>query len=80
LAYCHEKKNLLRHWRGVLQHEAYEFQGRIGHLNRMLETELPAARAKLQLIIRRVEGYQIERPPQSKDPALDSTIVPEPRE
>jgi hypothetical protein len=67
LAYCHDKRGQVRRWRGVLQHEVYEYQGRIGHLKRLLETELPAARAKLQLIIRRVEGYQIERPPQSKE-------------
>ncbi|MDZ4656170.1 MAG: hypothetical protein SH868_01190 [Bythopirellula sp.] len=65
LEYCREKRQLVRHWRGVLQHELYEYRGRLGHLRRILETELPAARAKLQLIIRRVEGYTIERPPES---------------
>ena len=65
LEYCREKQQLVRHWRGVLQHEEYEYRGRLGHLRKLLETELPAARAKLQLIIRRIEGYTIERPPES---------------
>jgi hypothetical protein len=67
LEYCRDKRALVRHWRGVWQHEQYEYQGRIGHLRRLLEVELPAARAKLNLIIRRVEGYAIERPPDAVD-------------
>jgi hypothetical protein len=65
--YCREKRQLVRRWRGILQHEVFEYLGRIGHLRRLLETELPAARAKLELIIRRVEGYTIERPPESRE-------------
>jgi hypothetical protein len=68
LDYCREKRQVVRHWRGILQHEAFEYLGRIGHLRRLLETDLPAARAKLELIIRRVEGYTIERPPESWEP------------
>lgn len=67
LDYCREKRRTVRHWRGILQHEVFEYLGRIGHLRRLLETEFPAARAKLELIIRRVEGYTIERPPNSQE-------------
>ncbi len=75
--YCREKRDLVRHWRGVLQHEQYEYEGRLGHLRRLLETDLPAARAKLSLIIRRIEGYTIERPPESYEP---SPILPIPNQ
>lgn len=74
LDHCREKRQVVRHWRGVLQHEVFEYLGRIGHLRRLLETELPAARARLELIIRRIEGYTIERPPESREtPSLKST-------
>lgn len=66
LDHCREKQQRVRHWRGILQHEVFEYLGRIGHLRRLLETDLPAARAKLELIIRRIEGYTIERPPESR--------------
>lgn len=68
LTYCHDKKGLVKHWQGVMRHEMFEYSGRVGHLRRILETELPAARAKLQLIMRRIEGYQIERPPDYQEP------------
>ena len=67
LAYCHDKKGLVKQWQGTMHHELFEYNGRIGHLRRILETELPTARAKLQLIVRRIEGYQIERPPDYQD-------------
>ncbi len=73
LAYCHDKRSLVKHWQGALHHEMFEYNGRIGHLRRILETELPAARARLQLIIRRIEGYQIERPPDYQEPISSTT-------
>ncbi|TWU23727.1 hypothetical protein [Bythopirellula polymerisocia] len=75
LTYCHDKKGLVKHWRGVMNHEMFEYSGRIGHLQRILETELPAARAKLQLIVRRVEGYQIERPPDYQEAVPGATRI-----
>ncbi len=75
LDYCHEKKQLVRHWRGVLHHELFEYHGRIGHLRRILETDLPAARAKLQLIVRRIEGYQIEQAPGAREPWQEPTAA-----
>jgi hypothetical protein len=78
--YCLEKKEKVRHWRGVLSHEVFEYTGRIGHLRRTLETDLPAARAKLQLIVRRIEGYRIERPPEARETYQESVIRDEKKE
>jgi hypothetical protein len=76
--YCREKRQLVRHWRGILQHEIFEYEGRIGHLRRLLETELPTARAKLELIVRRIEGYMIERPPEAWEPSATNPTEPTP--
>ena len=62
--YCREKAERVKHWNRQLQHELFEYEGRIGQLQRMLEIELPAARAKLQKVVQRVDAYQMERPPQ----------------
>ena len=48
LSYCREKQQLVKHWQGVMHHEYYEFSGRIGHLRRLLETELPAAQVEAE--------------------------------
>ncbi len=77
LDYCREKRALVRQWRSVLQHEHYEYAGRIGHLRRLLEIDLPAARAKLNVILRRIENYTIERPPESREP---SSLRPTPNQ
>ncbi len=63
--YCREKNELVKHWKRQFHHELFEYEGRIGHLRRMLETELPQARTRLQQIVRRLDAYQIERPPES---------------
>lgn len=68
LTYCHDKQGQIKHWQGVMHHEMFEYSGRVGELRRILETELPAARAKLQLIVRRIVGYQLERPPDYQEP------------
>ncbi len=68
--YCREKIERVRHWNRHMQHEMFEYEGRVGQLRRILETELPAARAKLQQIIRRLDAYQIERAPQSQEPQV----------
>jgi hypothetical protein len=65
--YCREKTERVKHWNRELQHELSEYEGRIGQLRRMLETELPAARAKLQKIVRRLDAYQVERAPQKAE-------------
>ncbi len=68
LEHCREKQELVKHWNCQLQHELVEYEGRIGHLRRMLETELPLAKAKLQLVVRRLDAYKIESPPTVADP------------
>lgn len=66
--YCRGKVERVKHWNRQLQHELFEYKGRMGQLQRMLETELPAARAKLQQIVRRLDAYQIERAPTRVEP------------
>ncbi len=68
LDFCREKTERVKYWNRQLQHELFEYQGRVGCLERMMETELPAARAKLQEIVRRLDDYRLERPPVSIDP------------
>jgi chromosome segregation ATPase len=63
LEYCHEKVERVKYWNRQISHEMLEYSGRIGQLKRMLEIELPAARARLQQIIHRLDAYQIERVP-----------------
>jgi len=65
---CREKSERVRYWNRQLHHELLEYEGRIGSLQRLLEIELPAARAKLQQIVRRLDAYQIERPPAAAPP------------
>ena len=68
--YCREKSERVRHWNRHMQHEMFEYEGRVGQLRQILETELPAARAKLQKIIRRLDDYQIGQAPQSVEPQV----------
>ena len=71
LEYCREKRELTKHWNRQLQHEQFEYEGRLGKLQRLLEIESPAARGKLQSIVRRLEEYKIERPPESSQKSSD---------
>jgi len=73
--YCRGKAERVQHWNRHLQHELFEYEGRIGHMRRLLENELPAARAKLQQIVRRLDEYQIESAPRSPEPL--PTVAPE---
>lgn len=63
LDYCREQTELVRHWKRKFHHELFEYEGRVGQLQRMLETDLPRARASLRQIVRQLDAYQIERPP-----------------
>ena len=67
LELCREKTERVKYWNRQLTHEMQEYTGRIGQLKRILEVELPAARAKLQQIIQRLDAYQIERAPVAHD-------------
>jgi len=65
---CREKSEQVQYWNRQMHHELLEYEGRVGCMKRMLETELPAARAKLQEIVRRLDAYHVERSPVSVDP------------
>lgn len=73
LVHCREKVERVKYWNRQISHEMLEYSGRIGQLKRMLETELPAARARLQQIIHRLEAYQIERAPIAQDAQSPTT-------
>jgi hypothetical protein len=79
LRYCQEKSDAVVRWQRNFRHESFEYDGRIGQLRRMLEHDVPKARAVLAKIIRRLEEYQIERPPEAFDAAPDqpSTMAAE---
>jgi len=67
-AYCQEKCDAVRRWQRDLRHEQFEYEGRIGQLRRATEVDVPKAAALLQTILRRLDEYQIERPPESSLP------------
>jgi hypothetical protein len=66
LEYCREKAERVRHWQRSFRHEMFEYDGRIGQLRGLLDQQIPAARGVLAKIARRLEEYQIERPPESE--------------
>ena len=78
--YCHEKTEKVKYWTRQLQHELFEYESRVGHLKRLLEIELPAARAKLQKIVRQIDAYQIEQAPEITDPSASPPVREEPTE
>jgi len=61
--YCRAKIERVRHWKRNMHHQLYEYQGRISKLNRLLEHDIPQARAALQHILRQLESYQLEQSP-----------------
>jgi lysyl-tRNA synthetase class I len=67
-AYCQEKCDAVRRWQRDFRHQQFEYEGRIGQLRRAMELDVPKAAALLQTILRRLDEYQIERPPLSSAP------------
>jgi hypothetical protein len=65
LVYCQEKEDRLRHWQRSLQHEFFEYQGRISQLVRLVEVDAPQAMGVLHKIVRHIEDYHSVR---SADP------------
>jgi hypothetical protein len=61
LAYCEEKSERVRHWQRTVQHEIFEYEGRISQLVRTVEMDVPQAIAVLHKIVRRLEEYQAIR-------------------
>ena len=60
-AYCEEKVERVRHWQRSLQHELFEYQGRISQLVRLVEVDAPQAIGVLHKVVRRLEEYQSVR-------------------
>ena len=61
LVYCQEKQERLKHWQRTVQHELFEYDGRISQLVRLVEVEAPQAIGVLHKIIQHVEDYQSVR-------------------
>jgi len=72
--HCREKQRRVKHWQREFQHEQLEYDGRAGQFRRLLETELPLAKNKLEQILRRLDEYQIELPP---SPSLRESALQE---
>jgi len=58
LAYCEEKVERVRHWQRTVQHELFEYEGRISQLVKLVEIDVPQAIGLLAKIIRHLEEYQ----------------------
>lgn len=67
-AYCQEKCEAVKRWQRSFRHEQFEYDGRIGQLRRTMELDVPKAQALLKTIVRRLDEYQIERPPEAQAP------------
>jgi hypothetical protein len=78
LAYCREKGDVVKQWQRNFRHESLEYRGRVGQLRRALEHDVPKARAVLQKIIRRLEDYQLERPPEAMELPVEPLETPAP--
>jgi hypothetical protein len=61
LTYCHAKAERVRHWMRSLQHEIFEYEGRISQLRRLVELDAPQAIGVLDRILRQIEDYQAVR-------------------
>jgi hypothetical protein len=78
LAYCREKAEKVKHWQRSFRHEMFEYDGRIGQLRGLVEQQLPAARTALAKIVRRLEDYGVERPPDTQKAGDGIAGIPEP--
>jgi len=56
--YCEGKAERLRHWIREVQHEMFEYQGRIGQLNDLVQSDVPRAIAILDKLLARLHEYQ----------------------
>ncbi|QDT00120.1 hypothetical protein [Adhaeretor mobilis] len=59
--YCHEKAESVRHWKQTLNHELFEYQGRVGQLREQLTVGVPHAVAQLKIILNRLANYTVEQ-------------------
>jgi exonuclease VII large subunit len=77
LAYCQEKESRVRHWQRSVQHELFEYEGRISQLVRLVEVDMPQAAGVLTKIIRRLEDYQSLRAGNSRASYNDVSFAKE---
>jgi hypothetical protein len=77
LAYCEEKAERVRHWQRVIQHELFEYEGRISQLVRVAEEEVPRAIGVLGKVLRRLEEYQSLGASDPRAPYNDLSVVRE---
>jgi len=77
--YCEEKAERVRHWQRSLEHELFEYQGRISQLVRVIEVEVPRAIGVLDKMVCQVEEYQSVRAadPKKAYKELASQLWPE---
>jgi exonuclease VII large subunit len=61
LAYCEAKAERLRHWKREIEHELFQYQGRISQLVRIVEIEVPQAVDLLKKLLDRLEEYRAVR-------------------
>lgn len=58
---CREKSETVRHWKRSLNHELYEYQGRVGQLREQLVTGMPHALSQLKIILNKLANYTVEQ-------------------
>ncbi|MCI0334456.1 MAG: hypothetical protein L0228_14655 [Planctomycetes bacterium] len=77
LAYCLEKVERVRHWQRSVQHELFEYEGRISQLTRLVEVDVPQAMGVLTRIVRHLEEYQSLRAGQPRPSYNDVSLAQE---
>ena len=66
--YCREKAELVTKWRRELNHELFEFEGRLSALRELLDAELPQGQGRLNQFVQQLDKYTVEAPPEAQDP------------
>jgi hypothetical protein len=61
LEYCEKKAESVRHWQRAVQHELFEYEGRISQLVRAIEADVPNAIGVLNKLLRSLEEYEALR-------------------
>ena len=63
LDYCRGQRERVKNWQRTIDHEVFEYQGRLSSLRSLLESDLVMAEGDLARIIRRLDEYMIEQAP-----------------
>jgi hypothetical protein len=77
LAYCEAKAERVRHWIRNLQHEVFEYEGRMSQLVRLAEIDVPQAIGVLDRILLRLEEYRGVRGSQPQDAYNETSLAKE---